>query len=357
MEQGLVVVVQEDEFEQRPGYFDFGVVENGKIPHHTFVLENKDPRPVTIQKVDPGCGCTVARIMRVETDGTRTPPLAKNPLELLVLEPGMRAEIELRVDTTKVKVKNTDKLFMVRVSSNSVEKPYLTLECHLIVDMPWQIAPKSVNLQQIPQGAGATGIVTIKALGQAGMTLGEVLSTPEGTTTTLARQAHFSEAVWTLEAGFTPPVELGLQGFDVMIETFTKDGIPGEPLQVRVSGTVTPDVSFVPPRLMLRPNPKGVGVKTDQGIGLTIGKLRTLLSGHTFRVIGFRITGDHADDLEFNATPVRPNQNGASKEWDLSLMAKYSLTASQFTGTIEIELDDPQFKKMELPYVGLGFPE
>ena len=109
VEPGLVVAIQPDEDPERPGYFDFGVVEDGQIVSHTFVLENKDSRDVTIQKVDPGCGCTVARVMRIEKDGSRTPPMAERPLELLILEPGMRAEIELLVDTKAVKIKNIDK--------------------------------------------------------------------------------------------------------------------------------------------------------------------------------------------------------------------------------------------------------
>jgi hypothetical protein len=355
--RGLVVQVQPDEDPERPGYFDFKVVENGQYALHTFVLKNSDPRDVTIQKVDPGCGCTVARIMKVEADGTRTPPLAKKPLELLILKPGEIAEIALRVDTGEVKVKNTDKHFMVRVSTNSVERPYLTLECHLVVDMPWQLAPASVNLPQVPEGAGATGRITIKALGTAGLTLGEIRELPEGATATLTRQGQFMEPVWVLDAGFTPPVPLGRQAFSVWINTIRKDGTEGEPLQVLVAGTTTPDVSFSPGRMILRPNPKGVGVKTDDGLGLAIAKLKTHLQGHSLRVVGFQILGDHADELEFNVTPVRPNQNGGSIEWDLSLIALDTLSAPSFTGTIVLEIDDPQYKEMKLDYVGLGFDQ
>ncbi|MFT5079537.1 MAG: hypothetical protein ACI9D0_001771 [Bacteroidia bacterium] len=352
---GLVVIVQPDEDPERPGYFDFDVVEDGQMPGHTFVLENQDSRNVTIQKVDPGCGCTVAQIMRIEKDGSRTPPMAKRPQELLILEPGMRAEIALRVDTLAVKVKNTHKHFMVRVSTDALENPYLTLECHLIVDKPWQIAPPSLNLMTVPQGAGATGMVTIKSLGEKGLMLGEIQGIPEGTTAVIRRQSQFTEPVWTLEAGFTAPVAPGRQAFDVWIDTVRPDGTPAEPLLVKVAGTTIADVGFMPERMILRPNPPGIGIKTDKGLGKTIAKLRTYLSGHTFKVVGYQITGDQAEHLEFDAQPVRPNAKGASKEWNLSLIAKDSLTVEQFTGTIEIELDDSQYKLMELPYVGLGF--
>ena len=356
VEPGLVVVVQADEDPGRPGYFDFGVVEDGKTVSHTFVLENQDSRDVTIQKVDPGCGCTVARVMRIEKDGSRTPPMAKRPLELLILEPGMRAEIALRVDTKAVKVKNTDKLFMVRISTNALDNPYLTLECHLIVDQPWQIAPASVNLMNVPEGAGATGKVTIKSANEKrGLMLGEIQSLPEGTTAVLVRQEQFQAPVWTLEAGFVAPVPLGRQGFDVWIDTVRADGTAAEPILVKVAGNVTADVGFMPERIFLRPNPPGIGIKTDAGLGKAITKLRSLLTGHTFKVVGYQITGEQAEHLEFDAQPVRPNANGASNEWDLSLIAKDSLPVEQFTGTIEIELDDAQYKQMELPYVGLGF--
>ena len=356
VEPGLVVAIQPDEDPERPGYFDFGVVEDGQIVSHTFVLENKDSRDVTIQKVDPGCGCTVARVMRIEKDGSRTPPMAERPLELLILEPGMRAEIELLVDTKAVKIKNIDKLFMVRISTNALDNPYLTLECHLIVDQPWQIAPASVNLLNVPQGAGATGKVTIKSANEKkGLMLGEIQSLPKGTTAKLVRQEQFQAPVWTLEAGFLAPVPIGRQGFDVWIDTVRADGSPAEPILVKVAGNVTADVGFMPERMILRPNPSGIGIKTEVGLGKTIAKLSSHLSGHTLKVVGYQITGDQADHLEFDAQPVRPNANGASSEWNLSLIAKDSLSVEKFTGTINIELDDAQYKQMELPYVGLGF--
>ena len=85
---GLEVLLQPGEDPLRPGYFDFGKVKLGEIVNHTFVLENKDPRRVTLQKVDPGCGCTVARIGKRLPDGSLEPALSDRPNELMLLEPG-----------------------------------------------------------------------------------------------------------------------------------------------------------------------------------------------------------------------------------------------------------------------------
>ena len=53
--KGLAPLVHADEDPGRPGFFDFGTVPHGETVRHTFLLENTEPRPLTIQQLHVGC--------------------------------------------------------------------------------------------------------------------------------------------------------------------------------------------------------------------------------------------------------------------------------------------------------------
>lgn len=351
--EGLTVLVGDAEGEDsdRPGYYDFGTVDHGEIVHHSFRVRNDEPRAVVIQKIDVGCGCTIARLSKVTADGETVGPRSDLPNHLLTLEPGEVAELSLRVDTTIIKVKNMDKLFMVRVISDSDRTPYLTLECHLIVRMAFQVFPEKLELRHMPVGAGAVQPITIKSLSTPPGRLTGVGELPEGVTATL-RQSELStiaNPVWVLDAGFLPPVILGRQAATVIVETSAPDGTPTAPLEIQIAGNGVPDVNISPSRFVMRP---GLGAESGSVVD---GELETFLQGHRFAVTSFTIQGEAADHLEFQADPVLPDARGQSTRWLLKLSTREPGPTGAFTGTVVLELDDPQYATLEIPYVGLDF--
>ena len=353
--RGLVHVVQADEDPARPGFFDFGTVPHGEIVNHSFLLENTEERPVTIQKVDVGCGCTVARLMKRTLDGELVGARSDLPNVLLVLEPGEVLELALRVDTTAIKVKNIDKLFMVRVASDSVRTPYVTLEVHLIVDLAFQLSPEQLELRDMPMGGGATAPITIKALGDVPGRLTGLGELPEGVFAEL-RESQLSRPgapVWVLDAGFLPPLTPGRHAATIQVLTEGPEpGVPTAPLEIQLGGTAVPDVHLSPSRLVLRP---GMGDPDDPEASLVGAELETYLEGHRFAVTGYRILGDAAEHLELTVEPVLPDARGQTTHWQLQLRTRTPGPTGSFTGTIVFELDDPQYPTLELPYVGLDF--
>ncbi|MDF1800785.1 MAG: DUF1573 domain-containing protein [Planctomycetota bacterium] len=351
--EGLTVLVGDSAGEdpERPGYFDFGTVDHGELVHHSFRVRNDEPRPVVIQKIDVGCGCTVARLSKVTSSGEVVGPRSDLPNHLLTLEPGEVAELALRVDTTIIKVKNMDKLFMVRVISDSDLTPYLTLECHLIVRMAFQVFPEQLELRHMPVGGGAVKPITIKSLSTPAGRLTGVGELPEGVTATL-RQSEIStieNPVWVLDAGFLPPVQLGRQAATILVETAAPDGTPTAPIEIQIAGNGVPDVNISPSRFVMRP---GLGAESGSVVD---GELETFLEGHRFRVTAFTIQGEAADHLEFQADPVLPDARGQSTRWLLKLSTREPGPTGAFTGTVVLELDDPQYATLEIPYVGLDF--
>jgi len=355
---GLEVLVQPDEDPGRPGYFDFGKVQLGEMVTHTFVLKNTDPRKVILQKVDPGCGCTVPLIGKRLPDGSLEAALSDRPGELMHLEPGEVVEVLLRVDTTAIRTKNIDKHFMVRLASDSVVRPFITLECHLFVRQRFQVAPASIDLDAIPIGAGKEGKVTIKAMGPELSRITGLGPLPEGVVARVEESPLGGPdgGVWVLQAGFLPPLERGRIATQITLHTETLTGEPGMDLTVSLAGTGVDDVTVSPSRLILRPahQPPG-GAAPEANPARIEAQLVSHLAGHRFMVTGYTITGDAADALHLEAEAYLPALDGTSGQWNLALVAVEKPPLAAFTGTITIELDDPQYPTIEIPYAGLGF--
>ena len=354
--EGLVHVVQQDESPERPGFFDFGTVPHGDLVHHSFLLKNSDPRPVTIQDIVVGCGCTVARLSKRTVDGEVVGARGDLPNVLLVLEPGEVAEISLEVDTTEIRVKNIDKLFMVRVTSDSIATPYTTLEVHLVVQLDFQVAPEGLELPLMPQGAGETRPITIKPVGTRPGRITGVREVPPGVVAEL-RESELSRPgfpVWVLEAGFAPPLELGRHAATIILDTEGDEGVPTAPVEIQIAGTAVADLRLHPSRLVLRPG-QGASDPEDPSAALIGAQLETFLPGHRFGVTGFQILGEAAEHLEFVAEPVLPDARGQSTHWNLRLSTRTPGPNGSFTGTVRLELDDPQHPTIDLPYVGLDF--
>ncbi|MFT5286042.1 MAG: hypothetical protein ACI8TQ_002210 [Planctomycetota bacterium] len=73
---------------------DFGTVYSGAVLDHTFVLEAIGTEDLVIERIKPGCGCTVATPSVILEDGTRRPYVLKEPLA-----PGTKLELLCRFDT------------------------------------------------------------------------------------------------------------------------------------------------------------------------------------------------------------------------------------------------------------------
>ncbi len=347
---GLQFRLTEGQDQARPNYHDFGTVPEGSILQHAFILENTDPRPVEVQKIDPACGCTVARLGKELPDGSLEPAISDQPNRLMVLAPGEAMHVALTVDSDEVRQKNRDKLFMVRITTDSVTNPFITLECHLIVRQHFQVAPEAIDLGDVPIGGGGEGLVTIKSIGPIFHQLVDLGPVPDGVFAQLEVNPMTTDDfyIWTLKAGFEAPMEAGRKAAEIRIRTVDSEGQPAPDLVVNLTATATEDIRVYPPKLVLRPAPKG-------GNSVVHAELAAHLAGQRLNVIGYSILGSSADDLTVTAQAFQPMPDGTSSRWDISLETRTTPRESSFSGTIVLELDDPSTPRLEIPYVGLGF--
>jgi len=260
--------------------------------------------------------------------------------------------------STAIRTKNMDKLFMVRIASDSVQRPFTTLECHLVVRERFQIAPEALNLGAIPVNAGKEGQVTILSLGPELYEVVGLGALPQGVSARLEKSGIGGPdgKVWVLYAGVEAPLEKGRLAAVIPILTQAPDGSPGANVEIKMAGTGVDDVTITPSRLILRPGLNVAGPTSPAAKSAQVeAQLVSHLSGHSFRVTGYTLTGDEAEHLRLIATAYMPAADGSSGQWTLTLETRDAPTTAQFTGSIQLELDDPQYPHIELPYVGLGF--
>lgn len=81
---------------------DLGTLFDGELGNGKFVVENQGDADLAIMRVQPSCGCTLARILREDTGEEvvvdKTKPIGIEPV--LVLSPGKKAVIELTYNSS-----------------------------------------------------------------------------------------------------------------------------------------------------------------------------------------------------------------------------------------------------------------
>ncbi|MDE0892542.1 MAG: DUF1573 domain-containing protein, partial [Planctomycetota bacterium] len=129
--EGLVIQSPSSE---RPYFHDFGVIQDGTKPTHTFRLLNTEAIPVTLIDLLPSCSCVVPAIRSVSASGVITRGSTRNIGPACVVPPGGLLEIEVAIDTQQIRRKNVDRLSTIRLRTDSAVTPFHTLELHVIVE-------------------------------------------------------------------------------------------------------------------------------------------------------------------------------------------------------------------------------
>lgn len=351
---GLVVLQDEEapvgpvaaDVEPRPYFHDFGHVPDGEVVSHVFRLENTDPGPIAIRRVVPSCGCTVASIRYVRDDGEAVVGRMKPEADEAVLSvpPGVVAELEIQIDTRLIKVKNTDKLLITTVTTDSPASYYLSLETHIFVERPFTVVPDVLNAGGVAVNAGGKASVQIVQTGTFAQRVSGLQEVPEGVHAELTHDDSLGQSVWTVSASFEPPLGLGPRTGVIQVATETVDGKPADPIAVPFVVTGVPDLVCDPTRLILATD------RSTEARGEIV--FRSLLSGHRFRILEARMPDEHASLLAASFEPIDPDSDGRSGRWKLVLTTKPPLPAGDvLAGELELALDDPQHPSATVPYV------
>ncbi len=331
----------------RPYFHDFGRVPDGETVTHVFRLRNDDPRDVSIGRVDPGCGCTVAALRAVRADGSieKGAPINSKAERLLTVAPGEHVELEVRVDTRDLSTKNADKLITLRVLTDSPNGHYLTFEVHVIAELPFTVVPATLALGSIPENGGGVGKIEIVRAGGFQHELKELLPLPEGVTAELSMELRSLIPVWVLEARLQPPLARGPREATLRIATEEAPGVPGREILVPLTALVVEDLATAPERLVF--------AASRDATQRTTLELYSRLAGHRLRVTGIEVPEDQRGFLSAEAEPVEPDDGGRSLRWRITLETKPPLPAepTMWTGALVVALDDPQHPSQRIEYV------
>lgn len=350
---GLVLLPSEDplppgvlERDPRLNYHDFGHVPDGEVVRHAFRLRNGDPGEVAIQRVVPGCGCSVASLRTVAADGTLVAglPIGSKAEKLLVVPPGGLAEVEIQVDTRTLATKNADKLIITNVTTDSPNGHYLSLEVHIFVEKPFEVVPGAIQLGRVAKSAGGTGAVDIVPVPGHGKRIKEIRELPAGVSAELASEERMGIQMWVLRAGFEPPLTAGLHQERIVLATEDEKGAPGRPLEVALLAQAVEDIVSDPERLVF------AATRTDGARGRS--QVFSLLSGQRLKVLSAELPAEQRDYFEVAFAPLEQDAEGRSPRWEVTLATRPPLSAQGvLAGKLLLHLDDPQHESFELPYV------
>jgi len=333
---------------RRANFHDFGRVPVGDVLAHPFRMRNVEDEPITVTRVTPSCGCTVPSLRCVLPDGEVIEGKSVLPgmRDLITVPPGAILELHVAIDTKHVKLRNVDQLLSITLQTDHEASYFRQFEVHILVESPFEAVPKEIQLGNFAGSAGGSGrveVVQTPGFAHRVTGLGEL---PPGVETSLAEEDRFGRAVWILEAGFTPPVELGLHAVKLALETEREDGTPGPEILVPLTGTAVPDVQSDPSRLVLVVSRNGGDPPAPAAV-----ELHSLLPGHLLAVTAAAVEPRHADRLALTAEPIRPDDAGRAPRWRLRLELAGDPPDEFLSGIAVVRLDDPQTPVIEVPYV------
>jgi hypothetical protein len=340
---GLVIQNPQGE---RPTFHDFGRIAAWEEVRHTFILRNNDPEPITIRRLMPACSCAVGRISYLDADGER---VRGRPREepVLTLPAGAEAELEVVVDPRHVRVKNADKLVVLRLSCDSPNTPFLTFELHLYVQSLLQATPQTIDLGPIPASSGGMG--TSKVItGVAGSTVRVtgIESTSDSLEAELAHTVQSREHLWTVTARVAPGLPRGAFRGELRL-ALTGPGGPDDrrSFPIQVQATVVPDV-------ILEPGTFSFGSFSPVDGALATAEVRALVGGDRVIVTGAAVSGADAQAISVAFEPVAADSLGRSERWSVSLHAHPSIQSATFSGRVELQLEHPLVSSIDAGYVG-----
>ncbi|MEM7305725.1 MAG: DUF1573 domain-containing protein [Planctomycetota bacterium] len=348
---GLVVIpddpahrgVAPEELESRGvrAYFhDFGKTPAGSVVEHVFRLENTNPGPVTIQRMQPSCGCTTPSIRYTSADGEVVQ--GKSRGDVLTIPPGVVADLTMQIDTKRVERQNVDKIYTVQMVTDSPTRAFLRLEAHLFVESAFQLNPTLLNVGRIPRNAGGRGQIEILAFGGVGATIDGVGELPGGVEASVEATDMFGAPFWTVSITLLPPLPPGPLRRTFELETLDRDGMPYHPVPIEVHAFVVDDIEWSPLRFVLRN-----AAVADGPVSESL-EIYSLLEGDRIKVTGATLIGAGTEALELTFAPVTPDANGKSVKWTLNLATKPPFPDEIVRGKAKIELADRDPVEIEL---------
>lgn len=226
--------------------FDFGEVDSSSSVTHTFVLRNDGNALLTIGKIKPACGCTVANIT------------SKN------LAPGETAEI-----STKLSLKNKvgAQRKTIAVDSNDPETPKLTLSMVGVSKTEVEMTPRRIYVPNAIQGEANEETITVTSNADSPLTIQNVSTENPSVTAELTSEA--TGKTFTILVQTTEALPKGQTHGRIRIETNSeKNPLLNVPFQYNVIG----ELAVAPNEIALV---QQTGVQLSRNIVVRPGTVKT----------------------------------------------------------------------------------
>ncbi len=331
---------------ERPYYHSFGKVLEGETVQHKFRIENTDPRPVTIAKIVPGCGCTVSTVRYTDAAGETVVGKSKpGPGESVITIPaGVVFEIQVQIDTHDVTQKNADKTSTIVVTTDSEATRYLKLEAHIFVERPFDQLPNGIHFGRVSINGGGSGSVQIVQAPGYDYEITGIASISDGVDAEVTPEHVFGSRIWRLNARLHPPLELGVWSGEAILSTENGIGEPGPPVHVGLQADCVPDLIAHPTRLVFT-------ASDAEAFGQF--ELTSLLPGHAYHVTEAEFAdAAHADLLDVSFTPEDPTPSGAASVWIIEVRSTSPDAITEMVrGELVLKTDDPQHPEFRATYV------
>lgn len=330
-----------------PNWIDLGDIPLGEVREAVLRMKNVEGRTIRIEQVQAGCSCTAPTLTAVLEDGSRLAGDMRSRECVLSVPAGAVVEVALRVDSVQAPVKNKDKIVLVRMTTDSELTPYLTLEARMKVHAPLQPIPPDIHIERVGVNAGGEGFTDITPVMPSGEEVLEVLDAPPGVVTRIEPRELAGVRLWRLYARLDPPVEAGYHEKWIRVKTSGPGGVgEGPPLAIKLRWTGAADVEVSPARMLfLRGGEKGGE--------LASAELITHMPGHRLKVLGHSLRGAEKADLRVAITPLSPDEQGRAARWSIAIEPGAPLDGA-LQGVLVIELDDPQWPSVEVPFSRRG---
>lgn len=320
---------------ERPYFYDFGVIQDGTRPSHTFQLLNTEPNPVTLHDLLPSCSCVVPAIRTISPTGDITRGSTRNVGPACVIAPGGLLEIDVALDTQQIRRKNADRLSTIRLRTDSAVTPFLTLELHVIVEQLIQATPWEINLGEIPTSAGGskhTTVVPTSSILEVDLINTRAIS-GDGLQTNFVLEEQLGRKVWQVNAELEPGLKIGPWNGAIKIEFSapTQDP-PGRELTVPVRARIVEDVILRPRRAFLMESNTAGALFTVQA----------LIPGARVTITSASITDCPEDLFSADVTPVRPDAKGRAESWKIRVVRGQGQLTSKIDARLTVTLADGQ---------------
>lgn len=325
----------------RSYFHDFGRVQVGETVQHLFQLENTDPAPVTITRMQASCGCTTPTIRYVTATGEEVRgTTAGRAGPVITIPPGTTAELAFRLDTSHSErvTHNTDKVYTVQIQTDSPNRAYMRLEAHIFIERAFQVTPEPLDLGRIPRSGGGRGRIDVLAVGASRATIVGPADLPPGLTVEVVAEAQ----LWHVNVALEPPLEPGplRRTFELMTED--EEELPYYPLQLEVRAYVVEDVDWSPERFLVR-NAAEAGQPLQAAV-----EVYSLLSGERLRVTGAHVEGEGTEGLQVAFEPNDADAHGKSIKWTLKLSTPVPFGEAVVRGKVKVELEGREPLSIEL---------